>query len=461
MKTLIAVLVAAGIGFAAAYAIVSSQAAARLAKERAAFEAEKSKLAADLAAAEGKSGKVRTVEVRTPATVIDNRLTPQEILDKLVAINPGTETNRNATIRLVIYYLESLAECGPPALPVIEKFFARNEDVDYSTQGNRGNNDGGQQGRGNFGGFRRGQLRMDFLMPPSLRLGLVDVVSQIGGEQAEKILAGVLRTTGRGVEVAYLARTLEDMTPGKYRDLAVTVAKDLLSHPISIDNPDRLDQSARGYLYSVLEMYGDTTFVATAQTQLIGPDGRLDGDAFNYLNRVLKEQTVPLLYNAYNDARITNRFEKTRIASQVLSYAGMNDTANKMFKEIVTTTEDDRARMSAIIGLLGGGGAGGPGGGGGRGGPFGGEPLTDPKLIKERMDLLVEIAANITDEQTLRVIEMTGQNLQNMLDGKPVDFENFFGGRGRGGRRGDGQQGRSGQPASGQATQQPTVQTAQ
>ena len=44
------------------------------------------------------------------------------------------------------------------------------------------------------------------LVPPSLRFGLFDVVRRIGGPDAEKLLGEMLGTTGRGVELAWLAR---------------------------------------------------------------------------------------------------------------------------------------------------------------------------------------------------------------------------------------------------------------
>lgn len=436
MKMLIAIFVAAGIGFAAAYVVVSSNASVHLRKEREAFEAEKARLEVQLSEAQKRASGVRTIEVPATGAPAPARLTPQEILDRLLQIHPGSGTNRTRAIRLVVFYLESLTECGQPALPVIANFFERSEDVDYSID----EAGGGQGGRGSMFAFRRGQqLRTDFVLPPSLRLGLVDVVAQIGGEQAEKILASVLSTTGRGVEVAYLARKLETIVPGKYRDLAISAAIDLLTNPIAVDNPDRLDQNARAYLFSVLEMYNDTSFIATAQKQLINPNGAVDRDALDYLTRVLKDQSVSALYAAYKDSRMTNFMDRAQLATQMLNYTGQNPQADTLFKEIVTDTNvNNGARMFAIMRLAGMGG--GPGGGGQSGGS---ESPTDPQVITARMKLLESVAATVTDERMTQVILATGQNLQNLLEGKPVEYPNPFGGGGRGqrGQRGLGGQG--------------------
>src|SRR5437868_2819863 len=82
------------------------------------------------------------------------------------------------------------------------------------------------------------------------------------------------------------------MAAGKYRDAAISAAKQLLMKPPSVDSPDRLDQLAKSYLYGVLEFYKDTSFAVNAQQMLIGADGRLDQDAMDYLSTVLKEQAV-------------------------------------------------------------------------------------------------------------------------------------------------------------------------
>ena len=141
-------------------------------------------------------------------------------------------------------------------------------------------------------------------MPPTLCLGLFDVVRQIGGAGAEKILADTLTTTGRGLEVLYLAQVLQQMAPNKYRELATGVAKELLANPIAKGAAplDKLDQS---HLFSVLTFFNDGSFAGPAQAQLVTADGKVDRAALKYLQGAMGEQTLTIAQQTWNDPRVT------------------------------------------------------------------------------------------------------------------------------------------------------------
>jgi hypothetical protein len=427
MKILIAIVLAASVSFGAAYVIISARHEASLNAERARFEDERARLDAALAEAERKPARIETISIPSsaPAPVV-LQPTPEEILERLLKLKPGSGASRTYTIRQVVHNLASLTETGQRALPVIRAFLATNQDVDYAIE-EEGRGGDGPGGRGDFWSWRRGQqLRTDFVLPPSLRMGLMDVLRDIGGDEAEQILAETLSTTGRGVEVAYLARVLEEMAPGKYRDLAVTAAIDLLTHPPAIDHPNRLDEMAKSYLYGVLGMFNDTSFVGIAQQLLVSPDGRIDRTVLDYLNNTLKEQAVPALYQAYKDGRITNMWDRASLAGQVLNYAGQNQQANALLSEIVTDTNlDSRMRAFTIVRLAGG-----------NFGPFGGEAPTDPNVIRARMQVVESLKTTAQDERIVQSLDLTSRNLQNLLEGKPV--ESPFSGRGRGQRGGGG-----------------------
>ena len=91
----------------------------------------------------------------------------------------------------------------------------------------------------------------------------------IGGEEAEKTRVEMLATTGRGLELAYLAKTLEEMAPRKHRELALNAARELLKSPPSLTNPDRFDRQAKEYLFLVLAMYQDMASAPVAQELLV------------------------------------------------------------------------------------------------------------------------------------------------------------------------------------------------
>jgi hypothetical protein len=286
MKIIIAVVAGATTSLALTSVIVSKKKDTAFDKERQAlkadWESQKAELEADLKRAKNKPARIETIQVPASGFTVGKH-SAQAILDKLKAIKVGTGPKRAPSIRQVVHHLESLAEAGPDALPVIREFLGRFEDVEYSSDAARDNGDEeGQpanrerQGSTELPGgvfpkrpeAAQGQARLDFVFPPSLRLGLVDVLKEIGGETAEQILAEMLAVSGRGVEVAYVAKTLQAIVPNKYRDVAVGAAKDLLANPPTIDRPNGLDENSKSYLYSVLSMYNDSSFTAVAHDVL-------------------------------------------------------------------------------------------------------------------------------------------------------------------------------------------------
>jgi hypothetical protein len=447
MKTLVTIILALGIGFAAAYVIVSKQKDAQL---------EKLKAQPQIAAAPAPPPVEKVIMAAAPSAPPEE--SPQDILDDLLNVKVSTGSARNTGLRLVVFKLETLAQRGKAAVPAIRVFLGRNIDVDYNQQDNsntptnqadanggnnrrnrNGNNGGGFAGGfggggGNFrGGARRARnletLQADWVAPPSLRLGLVGTLKEIGGAESEQALADMLNSTGRGVEVAYLTVILEEIAPGKYRDAAIAAAKELLMNPPAVDSPDSLDELSKSYLYGVLEFYKDTSFAVNAQQMLVGKDGRLDQDALDYLSTVLKDQSVSALYSAYENPALTNQFDKLMVGRDVLNYVGQNSQANQLFTETLNNADlPPQAKAFTVIQLAGGGF-----------GPFASESPTDPQVISSRVQLLTSLQSQYAnDNQMSQAISATISALQG---GQPVDPRQVFGG---GGRRGGGFGGNNG-----------------
>jgi len=432
MKTLVAVILALGVGFAAAYLLVSKQSVAPV-----------EPLNAPPTAAPAPAPVEKVVMVAAPAPPAEE--SPQEILNDLVNIKLGGGNARNTGLRLVVFKLETLAQRGNLAVPAIRAFLGRNVDVDYNQQDNSnastnqadangGNNRGFN--RGGFGGGRGGARRArnlktmqaDWVVPPSLRLGLVGTLKEIGGAESEQALADMLSSTGRGVEVAYLAVILEEIAPGKYAAAAVSAAKELLMNPPAVDSPDNLDQLSKSYLYGVLEFFRDTSFAVNAQQMLVGKDGRLDQDAMDYLSTVLKEQSVSALYAAYQNPALTNQFDKMSLGRDVLNYVGQNSQANQLFTDTLNNADlPPQAKAFTIIALAGGGF-----------GPFASESPTDPQVISSRLNLLKQQESAFANDPTIsQAIALAATALQNGTTVQPQDMRQIFGG-GRGGFGGGG-----------------------
>ncbi|HSY74187.1 MAG TPA: hypothetical protein VK810_01845 [Dongiaceae bacterium] len=464
MKTLVSVILALGIGFAAAYVVVTQQKNAELKKLQSAQP--------EAAAAPAPAPVEKVIMASAPSGTAEE--SPSDILNDLLDVKLGTSSERNSGLRFVVYKLETLAHHGNPSVPAIRSFLGKNVDVDYSQQnnqnqnagqpqaqtdpnannagnndqtnisnagnggnnrrGNRGNNGGGPGGGGNnFRGARRARnlqtLETDWVVPPSLRLGLVSTLKEIGGADAEQALVEMLSSTARGVEVAYLTVILEELAPGKYRDQAIAAAKDLLANPPAVDSPDSLDQLSKSYLYGVLEFYKDASFAINAQQMLVGADGRLDQDALDYLSTVLKDQSVSALYSAYQNPALTNQFDKMSLGREVLNYVGQSSQANQLFTDTLNNPDiNSRAKLMSIVQLAGGG-------------PFGGNAPTDPQIISQRITFLQSIASQYTSDSDLSMT--LNATINSLQSGNPVNMQDIFNpGGGQGGQGGGGGGGR-------------------
>jgi len=464
MKTAVAIILALGVGFASAYFVVQAQ-----------FKKQPPPQVQQAVVQPAPAPEEKVIVAAAPSAPAGE--SSQDILDDLLNVKLGTGSERSTALRMVVYKLETLTLRGNAAVPAIRSFLGRDVDVDYNQQdnqnqnnnqpqanaggGNAANNDtnnndnagnnrrnrNGNNGGGFAGGFGGGggnnfrggarrarnleNLRTDWVVPPSLRLGLVGTLKEIGGPEAEQAMAEMLSATGRGVEVAYLAVMLEEIAPGKYRDAAVAAAKELLMNPPPVDSPDRLDDLAKSYLYGVLEFYKDTSFAVNAQQMLVGADGRLDQDAMDYLSVVLKDQSVSALYSAYQNSSLSNQFDKMNLGREILNYAGQNSQANQLFNDTLANPDlDSRAKAMSVIQLAGGGF-----------GPFASDAPTDPQIISGRIALLnsAQSQSMVANDPTLsQAITMAIDALQNGSQIQPQDMRQIFGGGGRGGFGGGG-----------------------
>lgn len=402
MKTALAILASLLLGAGLGYyyqARRQAEAVAHAGAAQSTWAAEKAALEQQLAEARRGGGGIRTV-TRTQTATVTNRASAAELLQRLVRLNPETsDDTRNRTLRQIVHQLQLLADCGPEALPPIRQFLKANQDLDYSQDVL--NAAGERVGRsGQAAWTARSPARTDFLVPPSLRLGLIDVLAQIGGDEAMAILAETLDTTGRGVEVAHIARILQADAPGRFRDASLKAAKDLLSNPIPAGAPNRIDENARAYLYQVLALHQDTSFAATAQGQLVSPEGRVDRQALEYLSGTFKEEAVPALYEACRNPKLTNQAERAVLVDAVLAFAGSNPQANQLLTD--TLRRDDipaGVRAFTIQGLAGGPGR---------------EAPTDPAVIQARLQLLQSLRGQIQEERLLLAIDQTRAALERL-----------------------------------------------
>ena len=193
-----------------------------------ALRKEISSLNAKLDSAQSRVDRLRDQIDSGEAPPAEGGLSVPEILDELMRFRL-TSNNRNKEQRRLNYLFESLVLQGDAAVPLIREFFNRMEDVDFTVQRDKESEKERQERYGRF------RATLSFSQPPRLRVGLIDILAEIGGPHSEAAIAELLATTARGFEIAYVAKTLQGwLGRDAYRDEALGAAHELLLEPVEI-----------------------------------------------------------------------------------------------------------------------------------------------------------------------------------------------------------------------------------
>lgn len=309
MKQILTILLAVGVGFAVAALWFSRRPATNPILETSATTVSEPAPTEPRSTAEQRriqrAATAATATEETPLTA--TKRSAEELLNELASIQVTSGPGQARAQYRILALLDQLAQSGSSALPAIRQFLTANRDVSYSI-GNNGRN-GGRNG----------------MLPPSLRMGLFDVVRQIGGPEAELALNETLSATGRAAELTYLAQLLDELAPGKYRDVTLTAARNLLT------SGKITDADERNNLYDLLVQLKDTSFVTTAQANLVQADGKVDASALRYLQRTLGEKSVALAAQLFQDQRVVDADSREALGRLALNYVGANEEALALF----------------------------------------------------------------------------------------------------------------------------------
>lgn len=414
-----------------------------------ALEKENQKLKESLASAQKRIGNLLAERGGT-TTVVQSGLSVPEILDELKEIKMTSE-NKSSVQRRINFLLESLVEQGDASVPHIRDFLNEMEDVEFAVQRSseeesrsRGRSDRANEWMERMRNRGRSSSSLSFDQPPSLRIALMDVLKEIGGSNAEATLGEVLSKTARGFEVAYVAKTVRSMIgDDAYRKEAIAAAHDLLSNPIEIPNPNTFDRNSKRYLFNVLEMYNDQTFIQIAQGMLVTDDGKIDNTVLDYLDDVGKEQSMDAIYQAFKSGNVTDRGDLEDLAEAGVKYAGSNPQANQMFNEIMSSDDTDmRVKWSVLREM---------------------DDSDDTAVLQSRLNLMSNIQPGENEAEN-KVMQMYSRQLEAKINGEEFDMRNemrslgtdfwrsAFGGRGDDRGRGD-----RGRDRGGDRRNQPTV----
>ena len=255
-----------------------------------------------------------------------------DILDEMLEFRIGTKSRRADTRRLN-YLLESLIRQGDVAVPHIREFLEKMEDVDYAIR-REGEDDEEYAKR-----YRNFRATLSFSQPPTMRIAMVDVLAEIRTSAAEAVLAELLQTTARGFEIAYTARALRTwLGDDAYSTEALAAAHELLTDPVEASGGNHFDRVSSNYLFMVLDMYNDQTFVQTAQRMFINEDGRIDRTILNYFDNTGREQALDAVVQAFRSGRV-HESDMDNLASMAAKYVGKNPQADQLFRDILTGSQ--------------------------------------------------------------------------------------------------------------------------
>lgn len=364
--------------------------AARLRKEEQLWRQEKAGLEAALAESreEARRARGRVHPVPEASAPDAERLSPEEILARIERLRAGPGPNRGEELREIVYWLEELRSRGPEALPAIRSFLARYQDIELETS---------------LFQTRSKNLPLDFILPPTLRFGLFEVVRRVGGPAAEEILSECLGQTGRGLEVAWLARALQEMAPNQHRNQALEVARALLASAAPLNSSSPLDRHHREYLFEVLEMFGDGSFASTAAAQLVQADNRVDPGALHYLQQTLGPGALPVVTQTYRNPALTNSAAREPLARLALSYVGTDANANELYQQAINDPLLTKNHRRNLIEDLNEDGL-----------DFKNLTERDLPIIENRLALIEKLAPSAMDEANAAAFKEAYKDLQNM-----------------------------------------------
>ena len=263
------------------------------------------------------------------ASLSNGGMSVPEILDELIEIKLSSK-NRRRVQRRLSYLFESLALQGDAAVPLIREFLNKMEDVDFSVQ-REGESDEERKRR-----YSRFRATLNFSQPPTLRIGLIDMLAEIGGDHAEATIAELLSSTGRGFEIAYAAKIIQGwLGKDAYRTEALAAAHELLLDPVEAVGGNHFDRVSRNYLFMVLDMYDDQTFIQSAQGMFINDDGRIDRTILDYYEDVGKVRALDAMVQAFRSGRV-HEDDMDNLAEAASRYTGINPQADQLFRDIMT-----------------------------------------------------------------------------------------------------------------------------
>lgn len=310
-----------------------------LSEERARWEAEMAQLRDQLALSSSSA---------TAGYLQDD---PEELIEMLYTLDNESERKK---LRRAIFCFQALTESKKSPIASIRDYYTSGHNVILSASGK----------------IRSASINISegVPVPPSTRLGLADVLRDIGTSESIGLLSQILPTALSASEATYIARILLSLDPELFRNISITTARNML-------NDTSLARDDKRELLSLLIELHDTEMAQVLAGQLMA-DGKLDRDILDFLHKTMGEDAMPLIHSIFGNPELTmaDRADLIRVA---MNYVGSNEQATDLFSRSIHSEEvGTPIRAILVLGLTGMNERGGP------------PPDLPPDVAQSRLTLL-------------------------------------------------------------------------
>jgi hypothetical protein len=229
-----------------------------------------------------------------PASALNERDQARRLLDQIFNTSGKDGELTRDQVKSINKSLQELATVGPGAAAVIREFLDRDLDLPLP----------------------KSASDTDKAAYSSVRIALFDVLKDIGGPEGTDSLLHVLGTTADPLEIAALARNIEQLAPEEHRAEILTATRESLDHALHSPNPP--EDAAP--LFQVMQRYGDPSVIPDLEKAL----PKWDYYAALSLISLPDGQGIPSLVRQLDDPAAIASSQKD-VALQVLSQVAFQD----------------------------------------------------------------------------------------------------------------------------------------
>ena len=249
-----------------------------------------------------------------------------ELLDSLLRLNADSDTLTLIKGEQVNWQFEELRALGIAAVSIIAEFLEDGIDLDFTVLTEEDTDLG----------YR------------SLRMGLIDTLSQIGGAEALEVLNRTLHTTTEPSEIGLLANSLEHHAPGIYHNDILQAAKKSLNTALGSQPNERPDLKP---LFPLFQNYGDTSVVLDLEQ---GGDTVWRSYTAAALARLPEGAGVPSLIRMVADPDKPARQNDPFVLAMLAQSSRKNPEAGQALVDLAESGQLSSANLTKIASYLGG-----------------------------------------------------------------------------------------------------------